>query len=118
MYNLTKARNECGLTQQDVADMLYVAKNTVSQWETGKRKPDIEIFKKLSALYNTTIDYLVNERQQIKKSGIYELNNEEHILISQYNLLNEIGKQKVNEYVNDIVSSSNYVDLKKEVINT
>ena len=43
-------REQLQLTQQQVADMLYVSRNTYTQYETGKRKVDAETFVKLVQL--------------------------------------------------------------------
>ena len=63
MINFFNSRKKANLTQEVVAAKLGVAKNTVSQWENGKRQPDFETLCNLSKLYNVSIDELLgNER--------------------------------------------------------
>lgn len=59
MINIKLARIKAGYTQQEVADILKVAKNTVSRWETGDRALTVENLVKLAELYKTTTDFLV-----------------------------------------------------------
>lgn len=37
---LTNARNKLGMTQQDLADSLYVSTATISKWESAKARPE------------------------------------------------------------------------------
>lgn len=56
-----KLRKNRGLTQQDIADMLYVSNRTVSKWETDKSVPDIATIKKLAEIYEVSIDVLLSD---------------------------------------------------------
>lgn len=56
--NLYNARKKCGLTQKEVAEKLNVSRQTLSKWESETATPDINSFKKLAALYSTTMDLL------------------------------------------------------------
>jgi len=52
---LKELRVKKGLTQQQVAETLYVSTHAVSQWERGKRTPDLETLVKLGELYNAPL---------------------------------------------------------------
>ena len=39
---LRKAREEKGMTQQSLAEQLYVTRQSVSRWECGDRYPDLQ----------------------------------------------------------------------------
>lgn len=56
--NLYKARKKCGFAQKDVAYKLNVSRQTLSKWESGAAVPDIGSFKRLAAIYSTTMDKL------------------------------------------------------------
>lgn len=50
-FFLRERRLAAGLTQQELADLLQVAKNTISRYETGEREPGVtEIFRISEAL--------------------------------------------------------------------
>lgn len=52
-------REEQGLTQQELAQRLYVSRQTVSRWESGSRCPDVMTAKKIAAILGVTLDELV-----------------------------------------------------------
>ncbi len=57
---LREIRERCGLCMGDVAVEMGVVEHTISRWETGARMPDINALKRLSEIYNCSIDELVN----------------------------------------------------------
>ena len=67
--NLRKARQEKRLTQQQVADLLGVAKSTYCQYETGASEPNILRLKKLAKILETNIDSLlgIESPEQLEK---------------------------------------------------
>ena len=44
-------------TQQEVADMLGVTRATISNFELGRRKPEIELMEKLADIYGVDLNY-------------------------------------------------------------
>ena len=52
IYSLRKQKN---LTQQELADMLGISRTSYSNYETGRRKPEIELLIRLSAFYEINI---------------------------------------------------------------
>lgn len=59
-----KAKN---LTQEKLAQKLFVSAKTVSKWETGNGVPDTNILPKLCEIFNITINELLNgERISVK----------------------------------------------------
>ena len=72
-------REEKGMTQQKLADQLYVTRATVSRWESGSRYPDILTTKSLADIFGTSIDELVSgesraidERQALLLKGRHD----------------------------------------------
>lgn len=49
---LKRAREDKGLTQQSLAEKLYVTRQSVSHWECGDRFPDLPTTKKISEIIN------------------------------------------------------------------
>lgn len=56
---IKKRRIDMGLSQEELADRIYVSRQTISNWETDKTYPDIQSLLLLSVLFDTTIDVLV-----------------------------------------------------------
>jgi len=57
MRALRKAK---GLTQEDVAEKLFVSPKTVSRWESGGGIPDINIIQSVAEFYGVTVDELLS----------------------------------------------------------
>lgn len=57
--NIRKKREELGITQQTLAESLYVTRQAVSRWENGSRYPDLLTAKKLSEKLGASLDELL-----------------------------------------------------------
>lgn len=64
---LKNAREETGLTQEQVAEVLMVSRQTISNWENAKSLPDIISVIKLSDLYEISVDELLKGDQKMQK---------------------------------------------------
>ena len=56
---IKEMREDREFTQKQLADMIGVAQNTISQYEKGTAKTSIEIIVKLAEVLDTTTDYLL-----------------------------------------------------------
>lgn len=55
-----KAKREAlGMTQQDLAEKLFVSRQTVCRWENGSRCPDLIMSKKISMVLGISMDELI-----------------------------------------------------------
>lgn len=68
---ISKLRKENNMTQHVLAEKLNVTDRTISNWETGRRLPDISILKELSVIFSVTIDEIIYgkkiEKEEIQK---------------------------------------------------
>lgn len=64
---LKQKRQEANLTQKELADLLFVSRQTISSWEVGRTYPDLEILVKISELFATPLDDLLKEDSQVIK---------------------------------------------------
>lgn len=62
-------REEQGIKQKELAAMIGIAPNTLSQYENGKREPDIETVKRMAAALNVTVDCLLGQQEKPAPSG-------------------------------------------------
>lgn len=53
-------RKEKGLTQEQLAEKLFVSSRTVSRWETGSNMPDLSILIELADFYNVDIREIID----------------------------------------------------------
>lgn len=61
---LKELRIKHGLTQQQVADRIWVNKATISAYELSARLPSYEVLIKLSSLFGVSTDYLLGVDHQ------------------------------------------------------
>ena len=59
--NLRICRIRKGLTQKDIAEILKVGSNTVSQWESGRREPSISNLKRIAEICECSLDELLRD---------------------------------------------------------
>ena len=59
--NIKRLREEHSLTQQQLADKLYVSRQTVCRWENGSRCPDLIMAKKLAVELDVSLDELISD---------------------------------------------------------
>lgn len=56
---IKKYRQSIKLTQEELAEKIYVTRQTVSNWERGKNYPDLNSLIMLCDLFNISLDILV-----------------------------------------------------------
>src|SRR5690625_2406996 len=62
-----KLRKEIGMSQEELASLLGVSRQSVSKWEVGDSSPDLNNVIKLSKIFNCTSDYLLlGSKQPVK----------------------------------------------------
>jgi len=72
---LKDAREKAGLTQEQVAEAIFVSRQTISNWENGKSLPDITSVISLSNIYNISVDELLKGDQKLQKKIEKDANN-------------------------------------------
>ncbi len=77
---IKKYRNDMNLSQEELAEKIYVSRQSISNWETGKNYPDIHSLLLLSSLFNISLDRLIKGdvqimKEEIKESEIKKLNH-------------------------------------------
>lgn len=60
--NLRVIREDRGLTQRQVAEVLETTQQYYSDYENGKREIPIRVYIVLARFYNVSIDYLAGEK--------------------------------------------------------
>ena len=58
--NLKLIRKGSGLTQKQVAEKLGVVESCYAKWEQGRNEPGIEALRKLSEIFDISLDDLIN----------------------------------------------------------
>lgn len=87
---LKELRKEKGITQEELAEMLYVSGRTVSRWETGTNMPDISLLVDIAEIFDVSIPEIINGE---RKNEIMEKEVKETVLkLTDYS---EVMNQKI-----------------------
>ncbi len=73
---IQKLRKEHNLTQEQLAEQLFVSRTAISKWETGRGMPSMESLQMIARLFNITLDDLLRAEEVIT---IAENENKENI---------------------------------------
>ena len=73
-------RKELGMSQADLADAIWVSRNTVSNWERGDTTPDIQSLVLMGALFGLSLDEMVKGDEQVMAQALERDKN--HLLIA------------------------------------
>lgn len=57
--HIKEHRTKQGLSQDDLAEKIYVSRQTISNWETGRTYPDVQSLLLLSGVFDVTVDSLI-----------------------------------------------------------
>ncbi|MDD6043768.1 MAG: helix-turn-helix transcriptional regulator [Eubacteriaceae bacterium] len=69
---IKKYRMSLNLSQEELAEKVYVSRQTISNWENGKNCPDIHSLLLLSSLFNVSLDQLIKGDIETMKEIINE----------------------------------------------
>ena len=57
---IQELRKQKGLTQEELAEKLYVSRTAISKWESGRGYPNIESLKAIAKFFSVTVDELLS----------------------------------------------------------
>lgn len=111
-------------TQEDIGKVINVSKATIMKYEKGLvenlKRSSIE---KLAKYFNVTPSYLMClDEETSTKNNYIDINKEIELLyggnsirlLDNYNKLNSLGKQKVEETAEDCTAMSKYTEKKQD----
>ena len=73
---LQELRKNRGITQEELAEALYVSRTAISKWESGRGYPSIDSLKEISNYFSVTIDDLLSSEKLL---SIAEKENKENL---------------------------------------
>ena len=62
---LQELRKSKGMTQEELAEVLYVSRTAISKWESGRGTPSIASLKQISAFFSVSIDDLLSAEKAL-----------------------------------------------------
>lgn len=75
---LKELRKQKGISQEQLAEKIYVSRQAITKWESGNGLPDIENLIAISSLFNESLDSLLSEEKSLitKNEFLYESRTE------------------------------------------
>ena len=67
-YVLRSLRNDRGMTQQGLADLLGVSKSSINMYERGERQPNFETLELIADFFHVDLDFLLGRSE---KAAVY-----------------------------------------------
>lgn len=62
---LKEIRKKFGLSQEQLAEIMNVSRQAITKWENDGGIPDISNLQELSKVFDITVDYLLNDDNQL-----------------------------------------------------
>lgn len=104
---ISELRREKNLTQKDLGNMLGITDNSVSKWERGINAPDISQLNKIAAIFNISVNELLNGERNFKK----RITEKTERVLEVKGLSKTFGKKEVIKNVNFEIYSGDIVGL-------
>lgn len=76
---LQMLRKNKGLTQEELADALYVSRTAISKWESGRGYPNIASLKEMAKYFSVTIDELLSSNEVLNIAEEDNKQKEKHL---------------------------------------
>ena len=84
---LQELRRQKGLTQEQLAEHLFVSRAAVSKWESGRGYPNIDSLKAIAAFYSVTIDALLSGEEVLTIAEETQKQQAQHFRRTVFGLL-------------------------------
>ena len=84
---LQKLRKQRGITQEELAEKLYVSRTAISKWESGRGYPNIESLKAIAKFFSVTVDELLSTDEVLTIAEEDSRRKEKHFRDLMYGLL-------------------------------
>lgn len=108
---LRQAREQSGLTQQDLAEKLGVTKSAVGNYENGVSSPKWDVLLKIFDILHVEPNFLYQDSFSLEFSKPVQLTPKQAALLESFDQLNEEGQTKAVEYVEDLVFTGRYKNV-------
>lgn len=98
---IQKLRTDANMTQEELAERLFVSRELVSKWENNLRQPDYYVVEDIAKVFDVNAEYIVSPADML-------LNE----LSSSINVSSNISSEKLTKSINSFLRSINELDCK------
>lgn len=88
---LQQLRKQKGITQEELAERLFVSRTAISKWESGRGLPSIDSLKTISKLFEVTIDELLSGEELLQAAENEKRENDLRQRMVVFGLLDTLG---------------------------
>ncbi|MCI9545076.1 MAG: helix-turn-helix transcriptional regulator [Lachnospiraceae bacterium] len=86
---IKKYRNEFDISQDELAEKIYVSRQTISNWENDKNYPDINSLLRLSEVFHVSMDVLIKGdieeiKEEIRQEDMYRFKKTSNIFAASF----------------------------------
>lgn len=99
-------RKHRGLSQYQLAKLLNIATSTLGMYETGKRKPNVEMLEQIAEFFNVSTDYLLG--RDPKEDNLKTADKNVQLIAAH------IDDGTTPEEMNDILTYIDFIKSKRE----
>lgn len=103
--NIKELRREKGLTQEELAEIIGVAHQSVSRWERGECYPDIELLPVIAGFLDTTTDKILGVGKPAEESAVKKYLDDFQAAISRGDITSciDTARKGLKEFPNNFV---------------
>ena len=84
---LQELRKQKGLTQEELAEKIYVSRTAISKWESGRGYPSIDSLKIIAKFFSVTVDVLLSTDEVLMIAEEDQKQKEKHFHKTVFGLL-------------------------------
>ena len=110
--NLRYLRKERGMSQDELADKLgYKSFTTIQKWESGVSEPSVSTLEVIANIFGVSMDQMINQDLSVPSSSSatpLQLTEQEERLVVSFRGLNDEGREKAAEYMEDLTDMKKY----------
>ena len=109
---LKKYRIACGLTQQQIADILNINRTTYTKYETGISEPSHDLLKRIISIFGVDYNAILSDEDNFQRNvydsklPVYNLTKNESKLITGFRTLGEDGKKELLKNMTDLLAKN------------
>lgn len=101
LHRIKQLRQEHGLSQRGLADKLGISQQSINKYENHNIEPDIAMLCQIAALFDVSIDYLVERTDErilpvSPDVGSVPLSAAEILLVGNYRQLSDAERQSID----------------------
>ncbi|MDO4634298.1 MAG: helix-turn-helix transcriptional regulator [Eubacteriales bacterium] len=93
---IMEERKKNGWSQEELAEMLSISRQSVSKWESAQSTPDLQRIIRMAEIFGVSTDYLLRDEMEPKEPGL----SEDWIQTKEETKLISVSMEEANDFMN------------------